>query len=58
MKPTTDARRDRDDAHMTVEQIVERIRWLDATTLLDLHNEMAVAANRDRPSWLASFPIR
>ena len=58
MKPMTDARRDRDDPHMTVEQIVESIRWLDATTLLDLHHEMAAAANRDRPSWLASFPIR
>ena len=54
MKTTTDARHDRDDAHMTVEQIVTRIRWLDST-LADLQHAMAVAANRDDPGSLAIF---
>jgi len=35
-----------DDADMTVEQIVARIRWLDAM-LTDLHGELATAANPD-----------
>ena len=46
MKPITDARHDCDDADMTVEQIVARIRWLDAT-LTDLHRELATAVNPD-----------
>ena len=54
MKPMTDARHDRDDAHMTVAQIVTRIRWLDST-LADLQHAMAVAANRDDPGSLAIF---
>lgn len=54
MKPMTDARHDRDNADMTVEQIVARIRWLD-TTLADLQRAMAVAASRDDPSLLAIF---
>ena len=54
MKPMTDARHDRDDADMTVEQIVARIRWLDAT-LADLQRAMAAAANRDDAGSLAIF---
>ncbi len=54
MKPMTDTRRDRDDADMTVEQIVARIRWLDAT-LTDLHRALAAAANRDGPGSSAIF---
>ena len=56
MKTITDARHDCDDAHMTVEQIVARIRWLD-DTLTVLQDALAVAANRDQPSWSASFRI-
>jgi hypothetical protein len=44
MKPVTDARRDCDDPDMTVEQIVARIRWLDAT-LTDLQRDLAAAVN-------------
>jgi len=46
MKPITDDRHDCDDDRMTVEQIVARIRWLDAT-LTDLHRELATAVNPD-----------
>ena len=53
MKPTTAPRRDRDDAHMTVDQIVARIRWLDEM-LTDLQRELAAAAN---PDDLRSPPI-
>jgi hypothetical protein len=48
MKPITDARHDCDDADMTVEQIVARIRWLDET-LMVLHGELAAAVNPDDP---------
>ena len=54
MKPNTDARQDCDDADMTVEQIVARIRWLDAT-LADLQRAMAAAANRDAAGSSAIF---
>ena len=54
MKPMTDACHDRDDADLSVEQIVARIRWLDAT-LADLQRAMAVAANRDDPGSSAIF---
>ena len=56
MKPMTDTRHDRDDADMTVEQIVARIRWLDAT-LADLQRAMAVAASRDDAGSSAIFRI-
>ena len=49
----TDHRHDCDDADMTVDQIVARIRWLDEM-LADLHREMAAAANPDE---LRSPPI-
>jgi hypothetical protein len=39
---------------MAVEQIVARIRWLDAT-LTDLHRALAAAANRDGPGSSAIF---
>ena len=45
---TTDVRNDCDDARMTVEQIVARIRWLDAV-LTDLQGELVAAANPDDP---------
>ncbi len=54
MKPVINARHDRDDADMAVEQIVARIRWLDAT-LTDLHRALAAAANRDGPGSSAIF---
>ena len=54
MKTMTDARHDRDDAHMTVEQIVARIRWIDET-LTVLHRELAAAVNRDDPRQSATF---
>ncbi len=54
MKPMTDARHDCDDAHMTVEQIVARIRWLDVT-LVELQRAMAVAASRDDAGSSAIF---
>jgi hypothetical protein len=50
----TDACHDRDNAGLSVEQIVARIRWLDAT-LADLQRAMAVAANRDGPGSSAIF---
>ena len=53
MKPITDARHDCDDAHMTVEQIVARIRWLDEM-LTVLQGELAVAVS---PDDLRSPPI-
>jgi hypothetical protein len=48
MKPNTDAHHDYDDGDMTIEQIVERMRWLDAM-LTDLQREMAAAVNPDDP---------
>ena len=61
MKPMTAARHNRDDPHravehanMTVEQIVARIRWLDAM-LTDLQRELAAAANRYDSSSSAIF---
>ena len=56
MKPITDDRHDCDDDRMTVEQIVARIRWLDAT-LTDLHRELATAVNPDDPRSSAIFRI-
>ena len=53
MKPITDARHDCDDAHMTVEQIVARIRWLDEM-LTVLQGELAAAVS---PDDLRSPPI-
>ena len=49
----TDHRHDCDDADMTVDQIVARIRWLDEM-LMDLQRELAAAAN---PDDLRSPPI-
>ena len=54
MKPVTDARQDCDDADMTVEQIVARIRWLDAT-LTDLQRDLAAAVNPDDLRSSATF---
>ena len=56
MKTITDARDDCDDADMTVEQIVARIRWLD-DTLMVLHGELAAATNRDDAYSSAMFRI-
>ena len=56
MKTITDARHDRDDADMTVEHIVARIRWLDEK-LMALHGELAAAVTRDGPNSLAIFRI-
>jgi hypothetical protein len=56
MKPITDARHDCDDAHMTVEQIVARIRWLDEM-LTVLQGELAAAVNPDDPRSSAIFRI-
>ena len=56
MKTITDARRDRDDADMTVEHIVARIRWLDET-LTALQGALATAVNRDDPHPSAIFRI-
>ena len=56
MKTITDARDDCDDAHMTVEQIVARIRWLDEM-LMALQGELAAAVNRDDPHSSAIFRI-
>ena len=53
MKTIADARDHCDDDHMTVDQIVARIRWLDAM-LTDLFGELATAAN---PDDLRSPPI-
>jgi hypothetical protein len=47
MKLVADDRHDNDD-DMTVEEIVERIRWLDVM-LTDLHGELAAAAKPDDP---------
>jgi hypothetical protein len=50
MKPIiTHDRHDRDDADMSVEQIVAGIRWLDAT-LADLQRAMAVTSRDDSGS--------
>jgi hypothetical protein len=54
MKPITDTRHDCDDDHMTVEQIVAGIRWIDET-LTVLHREMAAAMNPDDPRQSANF---
>ena len=55
MKPMTDdAGVTAEHADMTVEQIVARIRWLDAT-LADLQRAMAAAANRDDAGSSAIF---
>ena len=56
MKPITNARHDCDDAHMTVEQIVARIRWLDEM-LTVLQGELAAAVNPDDPRSSAIFRI-
>ncbi len=48
MKPNTDAHHDHDDGDMTIEQIVARIRWLDAM-LTDVQREMAAVVSRDDP---------
>jgi hypothetical protein len=53
MKPITDGRRDCDDDHMTVAEIVARVRWLEET-LTELHRELSTAAN---PDDLRSPPI-
>ena len=47
MKTTTDARNDGDDAHLTVEQIVARIRWLDEMLMM-LQRELAATTNPDQ----------
>jgi hypothetical protein len=47
MKTITDARDDCDDADMTVEQIVARIRWLDEM-LMVLQHELAAAVTGER----------
>ena len=52
----TDHRHDCDDADMTVDQIVARIRWLDET-LMVLQDALAVAVNRDEPSSSALFRL-
>jgi hypothetical protein len=54
MNSITDPRHDNDDDHMTVEQIVARIRWIDET-LTVLHREMAAAMNLDDPRQSATF---
>ena len=56
MKPITYARHDHDDADMTVEQVVARIRWLDET-LTALQGVLAAAVNPDDPHSLANFRI-
>ena len=56
MKPITYPRHDHDDADMTVEQVVARIRWLDET-LVALQGVLAAAANRDDPHSSASFRL-
>ena len=45
---TADARHDRDDADMTVEHIVARIRWLDEMLMM-LQRELAATTNPDQP---------
>ena len=50
----TDHRHDCDDADMTVDQIVARIRWLDEM-LMDLQRELAAAASRDDPGLAGDF---
>ena len=54
MKPVINARHDRDDADMAVEQIVARIRWLDAM-LTDLQRGMVAEPNRDDSDSSAIF---
>jgi hypothetical protein len=54
MKPMLDARNDRDDADMTVEQIMARLRWLEAM-LAELQRASAAAANLDGASSSAIF---
>jgi hypothetical protein len=54
MKPMPDARNDRDDADMTVEQIMARLRWLEAM-LAELQRAGAAAANLDGASSSAIF---
>ena len=56
MKPITYARHDHDDADMTVEQVVARIRWLDET-LTALQGVLAAAVNPDDPHSSASFRL-
>ena len=56
MKTVTDARDHCDDDHMTVDQIVARIRWLDET-LMVLHGELAAAVNRDDPNSSAIYRV-
>ena len=56
MKPITYARHDCDDADMTVEQVVARIRWLDET-LMALQGVLTAAVNRDDPHSSASFRL-
>jgi hypothetical protein len=56
MKTIPDARRDRDDADMTVEHILARIRWLDET-LTALEGALATAVNRNDPRSSAIFRI-
>ena len=52
----TDHRHDCDDADMTVEQVVARIRWLDET-LMALQGVLTAAVNRDDPHSSASFRL-
>ncbi len=60
MKSIADLRHDCDDAvavehaDMTIDQIVARIRWLDAM-LTDLQRGMAAEANRDDSNSSAIF---
>lgn len=54
MKPMTGSRHDRDAADMTVEQIMARIRWLDAM-LADLQRAMVAEANRNDTGLSAIF---
>jgi|tagenome__1003787_1003787.scaffolds.fasta_scaffold20417774_3 hypothetical protein len=54
MKPMPDARNDRDDADMTAEQIMARLRWLEAM-LAELQRAGAAAANLDGASSSAIF---
>ncbi len=55
MKPITDARHDCDDADMTVEQIVARVRWLDEM-LMALQGELAAAVSPDGPGLVGDLP--